>query len=301
MIHAVETYLTMRRAVGFELSNADYLLRSFARFAAERGETVVRAVTAIDWASQAASIAQRDERLKTVCRFVRYICVEDNQHELPPSNHFGYRKTRRVPHIYSGVEIRRLMDAALQLKPADSLKPHTYATLIGLMAATGLRISEALALQLTDATANGLLIRKTKFQKTRLVPLHTSVVAGLDRYLMRRRQTRSNRNEVFIADDGSKLRYRDAYRTFQKLLKTANLLPSSGRRLRLHEMRHTFAVRALEASPVGRQRIGQHMLALATYMGHVNIYSTYWYLEITPELLRDIAAAGEAFYCGGQR
>jgi len=157
-----------------------------------------------------------------------------------------------------------------------------------------------LALQLTDATPNGLLIRKTKFQKTRLVPLHPSVVAGLDRYLMRRRQIRSNRNEVLIADDGSKLRYRDAYRTFQKLLKT-NLLPSCGRRLRLHEMRHTFAVRALEASPAGRQRIGQHMLALATYMGHVNIYSTYWYLEITPELLRDIAAAGEAFYGGGQR
>ena len=301
MIHAIETYLTMRRAVGFELSNADYLLRSFASFAGERGEIRVRAATAIDWAGQAASVAQRDERLKTVCRFVRYICIEDNHHELPPANHSGYRKTRRVPHIYSGVEIRGLMDTALQLKPADSMKPHAYATLIGLLAATGLRISEALALQLTDVRSDGLLIRKTKFQKTRLVPLHPSAVLALDRYLMLRRQKRPNSNMVFIADDGSALRYRDAYRTFQKLLKTANLLPSNGRRLRLHEVRHTFAVRTLEASPTGRQRIGHHMLALATYMGHVNIYSTYWYLEITPELLRDIAAAGEAFYCGGQR
>ena len=170
MIHAVETYLTMRRAVGFELSNADYLLRSFARFAAERGETWVRAATAIDWASQAASVAQRDERLKTVCRFVRYICVEDNQHELPPSNHFGYRKTRRVPHIYSRVEIRRLMDTALQLKPVDSIKPHTYATLIGLMAATGLRISEAISLLPKHIDSQRMVIRveQGKGQKDRL-------------------------------------------------------------------------------------------------------------------------------------
>ena len=81
----------------------------------------------------------------------------------------------------------------------------------------------------------------------------------------------------------------------------SDLLLPTGRRQRLHELRHTFAVRALEASPAGRQRIGQHMLALATYMGHANIYDTYWYLETTSELLRGIAAAGETFYCGGQR
>jgi integrase/recombinase XerD len=300
MIRAVETYLAVRRAVGFELLNADYLLRSFARFAAERGETAVRSATAIDWASQTASVEQRDERLKTVCRFVRYIRAEDNRHELPPSKHFGHRKTRRVPHIYSRVEIRRLMDAALQLKPADSLQRHTYATLIGLLATTGLRISEALSLQLTDVTADGLRIRKTKFQKTRLVPLHPSTTAGVDRYLTRRQQTRSKGNDVFIADDGAALRYGNTYRTFQKLLKIANLLPPIGRPPRLHQIRHTFAVRSLEASPVDRQHIGRHMLALATYLGHANIYSTYWYLEITPELVRDIAVTSEAFFCGGQ-
>jgi integrase len=192
------------------------------------------------------------------------------------------------------------MNAALQLGPPDLLQPQTFTTLIGLLAATGLRISEALALQFSDITPNGLLIRKTKFQKTRLVPLHDTVAAHIERYLKRRRQTRSRGQDLFIDDDGRPLQYWDVYRTVQKLLKTAGLSRSGGRRRRLHHLRHTFAVRALEASPTGRQRIGQHMLALATYMGHVSIDATYWYLETTPELLRDIAMTGEAFLCGGR-
>jgi len=300
MIQAVETYLAMRRAVGFDLLNADYLLRSFAHFAAGRGETHVSVATAIDWASQSATVAQRDERLKTICRFVRYIRAEDNQHELPPSGHFSYRKTRRMPHIYSNAEILLLMDAALQLKPADSLRPHTYQTLIGLLAATGLRVSEALALEYSDIRSEGLLIRNAKFRKTRLAPLHDTAAAAVERYLTRRRKMHSNGDQLFIRDDGRPLLYREVHATFLKLLKMSNLLLPTGRRPRLHEMRHTFAVRALETSPAGRQRIGQHMLALATYLGHANIYDTYWYLETTPELLRDIASAGEAFYCGGR-
>jgi integrase len=300
MIEAVESYLAVRHAAGFDLANADYLLRSFARFAAERNETNVRATTAIDWASQSSSLAQRDERLKTVCRFARYMRAEDNRHEVPPADHFGYRKTRRVPHIYSNAEINRLIDAALRLGPPGALQPQTYATLIGLLAATGLRVSEALSLQFSDITSRGLLIRKTKFQKTRLVPVHETTAAGLDRYLIHRRQVRSKREEVFITDDGQPLCYGQVYRTFQKLLKTASLSTSGGDRPHLHDLRHAFAVRALEASPTGRQRIGQHMLALATYLGHVNINSTYWYLEITPELLHEIAVASEGFLYGGQ-
>src|SRR5207247_2878869 len=96
------------------------------------------------------------------------------------------------------------------------------------------------------------------------------------------------------------LRYRYVQATFLKILKMSDLVSVTGRRPRLHELRHTFAVRALEVSPTGRQRIGQHMLALATYMGHANIYDTYWYLETTPDLLRDIAASSEVFYYGGR-
>jgi len=299
MIRAVANYLAARRAAGFELKSQCYLLQSFARFAAARGETHIRTATAIDWASRTVSVAQRDARLKAVCRFARYIRVEDSRHELPPSGHFGYRRTRPLPHIYSREEIHRLMNAALRLEQQHSSSAQTYVTLIGLLAATGLRISEALNLQFSDVTSNGLLIRKTKFQKTRLVPLHDTVAARMKPYLQRRQQMRSSRRNVFIDDDGRPLRYWDVYRTFQKLLKTASLSPPGRRRYRLHHLRHTFAVRALEASPAGRQQIGQHMLALATYMGHVNIDSTYWYLETTPELLHGIAVAGEAFLCGG--
>src|SRR5499425_1695003 len=222
MISTVKRYLAVRRAAGFELTNTEYLLRSFARWAAQRGETHIRTESAIAWASQTVSVAQRDARLKTLCRFARYLRAEDNRHELPPANHFGYRKNRRVPHIYSALEIRSLLDTALQLEPFDSLQPHTYSTLIGLLAVTGLRISEALALQFSDVTPQGLLIRKTKFQKTRLVPLHVTTAAALDRYLIRRREHYAG-DRVFITEDGRPLRYRDVYPTFQKLAKAAGV------------------------------------------------------------------------------
>jgi integrase len=137
-------------------------LDSFAHFAAERKETRIRTQTAIDWAVQGPSVAQRDERLKTVCRFARYVRVEDDGHELPPANHFGYRKRRRVPYSYSASEIDRLIEATDQLGPAGTLRSQTYAALLSLLVATGLRISEALALRFADITADGLLIRETK-------------------------------------------------------------------------------------------------------------------------------------------
>jgi integrase len=298
MITAVEAYLAVRRAAGFALSNTEYLLCSFARFAAARQETHIRTATVIDWASATASVAQRHTRYQTVCRFAHYVRLEELRHESLPPNHFSYRKTRRIPHIYSRVEIDRLLLAATQLPPPGSLRPHTYATLISLLAATGLRVSEALGLLVADITPNGLLIRKTKFQTTRLVPLHETTVAGLQRYLTRRRRMPSTAAHVFISNDGLPLAYPHVHHVFRQLLKSADLLPARGRAPRLHQLRHTFAVRALEASPAGRQRIGQHMVALATYLGHVNIDATYWYLETTPALLGDIAAAGERLLWG---
>jgi integrase/recombinase XerD len=301
MMASVETYLAVRRAVGFTLSNTEYLLRSFADFATDRKETHIRTATAIDWASQAKSVAQRHTRHQTICRFAQYLRVEDLRHELPPPNHFGYRKTRRVPHIYSRDEINGLVLAATRLCSPDSLLPRTYATLISLLAATGLRISEALHLLVTDITPNGLLIRKTKFQKTRLVPLHATALTGLGHYLIHRREAKRGGDHVFVSDQGQPLVYWRVYSVFRTLLKSAGIKPSGGRWPRIHELRHTLAVRALESSPTGRQRIGQHMLALATYLGHVNINATYWYLETTPELLLDIAVVAENFIQGGRQ
>ena len=300
MIKAIETYLAMRRTAGFTLSNAEYLLRSFASFATHQKQTHIRTATVIQWAGQARSVAQRHVRYQTVRLFAQYLGVEDSRHESPPTNYFGYRKARRVPHIYSCDEIESLVLAAKRLPSFNSLRPETYATLISLLAATGLRISEALHLLVSDITSDGLLIRKTKFQKTRLVPLHDTVVTALAHYLTHRQDTRSGGAHVFVSDDGQPLVYWKVHSVFRTLLKSAGIKPSRGRWPRIHELRHTFAVRALESSPTGRQRIGQHMLALATYLGHVNINSTYWYLETTPELLRSVAVVTEDFVQGGQ-
>ena len=297
---AVETYLAVRRAAGFTLSNTEYLLRSFAGFATDQKQTHIRTAIAIDWASQARSVEQRHTRYQTICRFAQYLHVEDPRHELPPPNHFGYRKTRRVPRIYSRDEITALILAATRLPSPDSLQPRTYAALISLLAATGLRISEALHLLVSDITADGLLIRRTKFQKTRLVPLHETAVAGLGSYLTCRQEMRRGGDHVFVSNEGEPLAYQKVHSVFRTLLKSAGLKPSGGRWPRIHELRHTFAVRALESSPTGRQRIGRHMLALATYLGHVNIDATYWYLETTPELLRDIAVLAENYVQGGR-
>jgi len=301
MMASVETYLAVRRSVGFTLSNTEYLLRSFADFAAGRKEAHIRTATTIDWASQAKSVAQRHTRHRTICRFAQYLRVEDLRHELPPANHFGYRKTRRVPHIYTRDEINALVLAATRLPSSDSLLPKTYAALISLLAATGLRIAEALHLLVTDITSDGLLIRKTKFQKTRLVPLHATAVTGLGKYLVQRQEAKRGGDHVFVSDEGQPLVYWKVHSVFRTLLKSAGIKPSGGRWPRIHELRHTLAVRALESSPTGRQRIGQHMLALATYLGHVNINATYWYLETTPELLLDIAVVAENFVQGGRQ
>jgi integrase len=300
MLNIVETYLTLRRATGFAMQNAECLLKSFAAFAAERGQTHVRTQTAIAWAALGPSAQQRDARLKAVCRFARHVRVDDARHELPPANHFGARKTRRPPRIYSAEDIDRLIEAALRLRPKGGLRSRTYATLIALLSVTGLRISEALKLTVADVTKDGLLIRETKFRKTRLVPLHDTAAAGLKRYLARRRP-RSDDDPVFIDERGLPLRYLAVRDTFNRLVSRVGIRPESIRRPRLHDLRHTFAVRALQSSPAGRSRCGAHMVALATYMGHVNIYATYWYLEATADLMRDVAAAGEGFMSEGRQ
>ncbi len=165
MIAAVETYLAVRRLGGFALSNTEYLLRSFAAYAGAHGEAVVRTATVITWASQGPSLAQRHRRYETVRQFAAQVHLDDPAHEVPPTRYFGYRKTRRPSRLYTPTEIDQLLAVAGQLPPVDALTPHTYVALLSLLAATGLRISEALALQVGDLTGEGLVIRKTKFQE----------------------------------------------------------------------------------------------------------------------------------------
>ena len=293
MKQAIEAYLAVRRASGFELKNDDYLLHSFARFAAERGESWGRPATAVAWAAQSTSVVQRDVRLKCVCRFVRFIRLEEAGHELPPAGHFACQKPRRLPYLYTDTELERLIEAALQLGPPGALRPDTYATLIALLSATGLRISEALGLRFGDVSSESLLIRESKFQKTRLVPLHETVAVGLERYFKRRRQFATDHDRLFITDTGRPLSYAAVYPTFQKLLRAAKLWPAPGKpRPHLHDLRHRFAARALQTAAQSAGSPSQHMLALATYMGHVSIASTQYYLRFLEPLA---GAASERF------
>jgi len=300
--NAIDEYLAMRHAAGYELEVPEYLLRSFARFAFGRGETHVYAQSVIDWASEAPSLSQRDHRLKTVLRFVRYARVEDERHEIPPRDFFGYRKTRRAPFIYSDAEVHRLLKAASQLGPPGSLRPHIYQTLFSLLVTTGLRISEALALRQEDITADGLIIRESKFHKSRLVPLHDTAHVALVDYLKRRENFAAETPHLFVSIRGNILDRSSVQWTFRRILAAIGLdTASSGRRPRIHDMRHTYAVRVLEQSPEGRDDIGRHMLALSTCLGHSNVTDTYWYLEATPHLLKDIAGVCETFVQSGGR
>jgi len=297
LMKAVDSYLAVRRAAGFALRNQEYLLRSFVRFASERGDVHISTPTVMDWASQ---VPVPRHRLDAVVPFARYLQAEDDRHEVPPSRIFGPRKSRPIPFIFSQDELNRLLQAATRLEPLDSLRPHTYSTLFALLAVTGLRISEALKLRFEDITADGLLIRRTKFQKSRLVPLHPTAVAGLERYLQRRQRTAATDDHVFVSLRGRQLSRNAVFEAFDKLRKTVGLDEGRGpRRPRIHDLRFSFAVRALETCPEGRDNVGRHMLALSTYMGHTHIRYTYWYLQATPQLMRDIAEACDRFLKAG--
>jgi len=291
MMHAIDGYLQLRRAAGFQLRDTEALLKEFAWFAAERGDTHIKTDTAVTWAGRATSQEQRARRLNSLILFARYIRAEDAKHEIPPNGVFAHHpRSRPRPHIFTPTEIAAILAEAKQLPPAGSLRPHTFYTLFGLVAACGLRISEALALQIDDIRPDGLYIRETKFRKSRLVPLHPTTSKQLALYLDRRQQLTRMETRVFISLRRKPLRYPTVNETFLFLLRKLGLRAGPGQPgPRLHDVRHTFASRALENSPDESSRISKHMLALSTYLGHAHITDTYWYLQSTPHLMTEIA------------
>jgi integrase len=232
--------------------------------------------------------------------FARHALAEDPRHEVPPARFFGPPSPRPVPHIFSAEEIHRLLTAAAMLSPRGSLRPLTYVTLFSLLVATGLRISEALALRIDDITPPALWIRRTKFKKSRLVPLHDSARRGLDRYLARRKRIAGTEAALFVDLRGKPLTYRTVDGTFLTLARSTGLRPGPGSPgARIHDLRHTFAVRSLEACARDTDAVAHHVLALSTYLGHARFEDTYRYLHATPQLLRGIADASEALAQGG--
>ena len=302
LTQAVDSYLAVRRAAGFMLTVQGLLLKSFAAFSEARGHHHISSDIAIEGAGLAPSASQRARRLGIIIRLARYLRVEDQQHDLPPGVFGAERWLRSIPYILSAEQIRQLIAAARQ--PEDTtLQPATYSTLFSLLACTGLRVSEATRLRFEDITPDGLLIRSTKFRKSRLVPLHETARAGLERYLQQQCPYAPFADHVhlFLSLRRKPLRPSDVDKAFRAAVKRVGLPPGRGRvRPTPHSLRHTFAVRALETCPDGRDAITKHMLALSTYLGHSKVAHTYWYLEAVPELMRDIAERTERFAMGGQ-
>lgn len=296
---AVAAYVALRRATGFSFNTEAAQLKSFAAFSEAKTERRVRAQIAIEWAGLAPSVAQRARRLGMVIRFSRHLHAEDERHEIPPPFFGTERRPRRVPYVLSQEQVAQLVDAASRAG-YRTLRRATYSTLFALLACTGLRVSEAIRLRLQDITPDGLLIRESKFRKSRLVPLHQSARAGLERYLQQRCPYAPEDDHVFVSLRRKPLLSGDVASAFRVAACAIGLPDRPRARPTPHSLRHTFAVRALQTCPDGRDAITEHMLALSTYLGHTNVASTYWYLEAVPELLVDIAESFERFMMGGQ-
>jgi integrase len=298
----VDTYLAARRSVGFDLRIAGRQLRAFARFADQTGHRGPLTVdVAVRWAQSTPRGTRLTwaRRLQTLRPFMKYRAQFDPATEIAPSGLFGPVHRRLVPHIYTEAEVSALVDAAAQLRPVTGLRlrARTYATLFGLLASTGLRISEALALTPTDVDlpAASLTVRKTKFRKSRLVPLHPTTVAALQRYVVaRRRRVSDRRIETFlVSEQGTPLGDRMVHHTFAKLRARLGWIGRGDYALpRVHDLRHTFLCRALVRSYQQQQGVDHVIDLLSTYVGHASVADTYWYVTAIPDLL---ALAGQRF------
>lgn len=197
LAQAVESYLRVRRACGFELKCQGNLLRSFAIFSDERGKHRVCSDVAIKWAGLANSVEQRARRLGDVIRFARFARAEDPSHELPLPVFGSEKRMRSIPYIFLREDIQRLVQAASE-SGYRSLRRMTYSTLFALLACTGLRVSEAIRLRFEDITPDGLVIRRSKFRKSRIVPVHKTVQVGIERYLKHRIPYAPFEDHVFV-------------------------------------------------------------------------------------------------------
>ena len=301
---AVDGYLAGRRAAGFQLTDHEGILRDFARFASARGDAVVRTRTVLAWVRAShRSPLRRCVRLRTVVHFARYLQAEDERHEVPPADAVGrHRPRRRPPFLFSPVDVQALVRAARAMSPAGAWPPLVYSTLFGLIASTGLRISEALNLRLEDVTAEGLVVRHTKFGKSRLLPLRGTTRNALGQYLARRGQEGGACESLFLSRKGRRFHVNTVRGVFRRLVRSRGIAQGDSRpRPRLHDLRFYFANEVLRNGPEERQGISRHMVALTTYLGHSDVRNSYWYLEATPPLLARIAERCEDFVNGGNQ
>ena len=303
MVEHVKTYLEQRRRLGYQLHIEGQELLRFARFADKRncnGKLTLEVALAWANASPNTSPLGKARRLEVVRSFAKFRFIEDPATEIPPAGLLGPAHRRITPYIYSEHQIKDLLHAASQLEPVTGLRPASFRTLFALLACTGLRISEAVKLTQDDIDwQQGVLtIRETKFHKSRMIPLHHSTIAALKHYSKLRATyvPLAGTNTFFLLDDGSSLNYRKAEYAFKCLRKKLRWNQAKhGRLPRIYDLRHTFVCRRLIAWYEDGVNIDRMMPYLSTYLGHVKVSDTYWYITSIPELMAIAARRFEHF------
>jgi len=309
---AVAEYLTVRRAFGTQLREPAKRLSDFVAFLESEGAKFITTPLSLHWACQPewAQRATWARRLSIVRRFAAWLSAFDPRTEVPPRRLLEGRRQRRKPHIFTDREVERLMGSLAGLPSPTGLRALTHVTLVGLLAATGLRPGEALALDIdeVDLKDGVLAIRQTKFGKSRFVPVEQSTLAALMRYAERRDELRPRRqtDAFLVSERGTRLEGCTARRTFARALHAIGLRPPAkggriGRGPRLQDLRHTFATRRLIDWYRAGLDVEREMPKLAEYLGHVGVGHTYWYIEAVPELLQLATERLTACQRGGAR
>lgn len=310
---ALKQYLEIRRALGAKLEEPARTLARFVEFLEREGSPRITTTLALRWAMtpQGVQRATWARRLSMVRRFATWLGTVDPRTEVPPPGALRGHRRRRRPHIFTDVEVRRLMVEAAGRRSRTGLRPLTYTTLIGLLAATGLRPGEALMLDTKDVDLDrGLLsIRQTKFGKSRVVPIEASTRAALKQYVERRDTlcVRPQSPTFLLSEQGRRVHGDTARRMFAVLSRAIGLGPTVGKRQfgrgpRLQDFRHTFATRRILEWYQAGLDVERELPKLSTYLGHVDIGLTYWYIEAIPELLAHAATRlGSTRLPGGPR
>jgi integrase/recombinase XerD len=302
---AVDDYLALRRSLGFKLREYGDCLHEFVSFLAKNGVAHVTNKLAVEYATQRQNEkpVSWTRRLIIIRGFARYRIGADPRTEIPPIGLLRFRSRRARPYLYSEDEIRDLLQAALRIESPHKLQPHTYHCLFGLLAVSGLRLGEAINLQPQDVDwSEGVLtIRGAKFGKTRLVPLHPSTLAVLRNYAGLRDKIFTGRilPSFLVTSHGTKLEKTNLSRIFRELSRQIGIRkPGVRHGPRLHDFRHRFAIETLLRWYRRGEEVTRRMPVLSTYLGHVNVSGTYWYLGSTPELITAASKLIEARWKG---
>lgn len=288
---APEDYLALRQAMGFKVRDPRSVLRRFIEFLEQQEATYITHELAMYWATElrTAQPAEWSRRLSLIRGFARYRIGTDPRTQIPATGLLPYRPQRASPYLYSDVEIGQLLQAAAQLPSPTGLRAQTYVAAFGLLAVTGMRVGELVGLDDQDLTLGQLAIRHGKFGKSRLLPLHPTTREALRHYVAERDRHYPipQSPSLLVSEQGSRLTNWTLRRTFVTLSRQIGLRgPADSHGPRLHDFRHRFAVEVLLRWYREGVDVERHLPELSTYLGHVKVSDTYWYLSATPELLQ---------------